>query len=139
MKILFDTNVILDVMLLREPFFKAATSLLAEVERKKIAGYICSTTVTTIHYLVSKVKGTREAKKQIAGLLQIFQVTHVDKTTLESALNSKFQDYEDSVLYESALREGLDGIVTRNRKDFLKSKFPIYDPKELLNIISSTQ
>ncbi len=138
MKILFDTNVILDVMLLREPFYRAATSLLAEVERKRIEGYIYSTTITTIYYLVSKVKGTREAKKQIGGLLQIFQVTQVDKTTLESALNSKLQDYEDSVLYESAMREGLDGIVTRNRKDFHKSKIPIFDPEELSKIIRST-
>ena len=135
MKILFDTNVILDVMLLREPFFKFSTLILAEVERKKIEGYICSTTVTTIHYLVSKVKGSREAKKQIKGLLQLFEVSQVDKFILESALQSKFQDYEDSVLHESALREGLDGIVTRNTKDFHHSKLQIFDPEELLKII----
>ena len=135
MKILFDTNVILDVMLLREPFFQFSTLLLAKVERKNIEGYICSTTVTTIHYLYSKFKSNQEAKEQIKRLLQIFKVFQVDKIALVSALESKFSDYEDSVLYESALREGLDGIVTRNSKDFRFSKIPVYDPEELLKLI----
>ena len=137
MKILFDTNVILDVMLLREPFSQSSTLLLAAVENKNLEGYICPTTITTIHYLYSKVKGNKEAKKQIKGLLQIFKVSQIDKVTLESALESKFEDYEDSVLHESALRKGLDGIVTRNAKDFRNSKLPIYDPDELLKLIIS--
>lgn len=137
MKILFDTNVILDVMLLRYPFFKAATLLLAEVENKNIEGYICSTTATTIYNLVSKVKGPSEAKQLIKGLLLIFNISKVDKTTLESALNSDFKDYEDSVLHESALRTGVQGIVTRNIKDFSNSKLTIFDPEELLKIIHS--
>ena len=122
-------------MLLRDPFFKASTLLLSEVERKNIEGYICSTTVTTIHYLVSKSLGNKQAINQIKNLLQIFKVSQVDKVTLESALSSKYNDYEDSVLHESAVREGLDGIVTRNTKDFRFSKLHVYDPEELLKII----
>ena len=137
MKILFDTNVVLDVMLLRKPFFRASTFLLAEVERKKIDGYLCPTTVNTIYYLVSKALGNKQAKNQIKNLLQIFKVSLVEKITLELSLQSKFKDYEDSVLHESALREGLDGIVTRNSKDFLFSKLNVYDPEELLKIICS--
>ena len=135
MKVLFDTNVILDVMLLRPPFYKAGTLLISEVERKNIEGYICSTTVTTIFYLVAKVKKAKETKQLIKNILQIFNVTQVDKVTLESALNSKFPDYENSVLHESALKAGLDGIVTRDRKDFRNSKITIFDPEELLKII----
>ncbi len=138
MKILFDTNVILDVMLLRAPFYRAATLLISEVERKNIEGYICSTTVTTIYYLVSKVKKKKETTQLIKNLLQIFNVSHVDKLILESALNSNFPDYEDSVLHESALRAALGGIVTRDRKDFRKSTLTIFDPEELLKIISSS-
>ena len=135
MKILFDTNVILDVMLLRNPFYKAATLLLAEVEDKNLEGYICSTTATIIFYLVSKVKGSSEATQLLKALLQIFNVSQVDKITLETAINSDFSDYEDSVLHESAIRAGVNGIVTRNRKDFINSKITIYDPEELLKII----
>jgi len=138
-KILFDTNVILDVMLLREPFYKAATHLMAEVERKNVTGYLCPTTVTTIYYLVSKVKKKKEATRLIKNLLEIFNVSQVDKSILVSALHSAFSDYEDSVLNESALRAGIDGIVTRDRKDFRNSTMTIFDPEELLKIISSSK
>ena len=120
MRVLFDTNIILDVMLLREPFLKSSVLLMAEVEKKNLEGFVCSTTVTTIHYLVEKVKGRRVALSQIENLLKIFQVSQVDKSCLESALNSKITDFEDAVLDESAYREGVDGIITRNEKDFKK-------------------
>lgn len=138
MKILFDTNVILDVMLLRDPFLRAATSLLAEVERKNIEGFVCSTTVTTIYYLVSKTKGSKEAKKQVENLLRLFNVTHVEKRELESALYSDILDYEDAVLHESALGENLNGIVTGNTKDFRNSKLTVFNPEELLKIVKSS-
>ena len=137
MKILFDTNVILDVMLLREPFLDSSAFLLAEVERKNIEGFVCSTTVTTIHYLVEKTKGRKTALSQIENLLKIFQVTQVDKSCLESALKSKITDFEDAVLNESAFRKGVDGIVTRNEKDFKQSKLTIYNPEELLKILKA--
>ena len=137
MKILFDTNVILDVMLLREPFLKSSAFLLAEVERRNIEGFVCSTTVTTIHYLVEKTKGRKTALSQIENLLKIFQVTQVDKSCLESALKSKIIDFEDAVLNESASRERVDGIVTRNEKDFKQSKLTIYNPEELLKILKA--
>ena len=138
MKILFDTNIILDVMLLRDPFLRAATSLLAEVERKNIEGFVCSTTVTTIYYLVSKTKGSKEAKKQVENLLRLFNVTHIEKRGLESALYSDILDYEDAVLHESALGENLNGIVTGNTKDFRNSKITVFNPEELLKIVKSS-
>ena len=125
-------------MLLRYPFLRAATSLLAEVERKNIEGFVCSTTVTTIYYLVSKTKGSKEAKKQVENLLRLFNVTHVEKRELESALYSDILDYEDAVLHESALGENLNGIVTRNTKDFRNSKITVFNPEELLKIVKSS-
>jgi predicted nucleic acid-binding protein len=137
LKILFDTNVILDVMLFRKPFFESSAFVLAEVERKNIEGFVCATTITTIHYLVEKSRGRAEALSQVKNLLKIFQVSQVDKSCLESALNSKIQDFEDAVLEESASRERVDGIVTRNESDFKHSKLAIYNPEELLRILTS--
>ncbi len=136
MKILFDTNVILDVMLLREPFFKKASLLIAEAEQKKIEGFVCATTVTTIYYLVEKVKDHKEASIQIENILNIFNVTEINRSVLESALHSRFLDFEYSVIHESARKNGIEGIVTRNRKDFEFSKIPVYDPDELLRLLS---
>ena len=110
---------------------------MAEVEKKNLEGFICSTTVTTIHYLIEKVKGRKAALSQIENLLKIFQVSQVDKSCLESGLHSKVTDFEDAVLDESAYRERIDGIVTRNEKDFKQSKLTIYNPEELLKIINS--
>jgi predicted nucleic acid-binding protein len=135
--VLFDTKIILDVMLLREPFLEASALLLAEVEKKNIEGFVCSTTVTTIHYLVEKAKGRKVAFSQVESILKIFQITQVDKACLESALNSKITDFEDAVLNESAYRERVDGIVTRNEKDFKQSKLTIYNPEELVEILKS--
>ena len=138
MKILFDTNVILDVLLLRKPYHYAATFLIAEVENCKIEGYLCPTTITTISYLVSRVKGANEAKRIIKNLLNIFELTQVNKSSLESALNHKISDYEDAVLHESASQIDLDGIVTRNIKDFKYASLKVYDPEELTGIIKSS-
>lgn len=135
MKILFDTNVVLDLMLLREPYFKAAALLMAEVEQKKIDGFVCATTVTTIHYLVERELSQKEARDKIHNILNIFDITEVDKSVLESALHAGFSDYEDAVLYESARRHGIEGIVTRNSKDFALSKIPVFDPDDLLKLI----
>lgn len=124
-------------MLLRRPFYESSALILSQVERKNIDGYVCSTTITTIHYLVEKAKGRKAALSQIKNILKIFQVSQVDKSCLESALTSKIEDYEDAVLDESASLERLDGIVTRNTKDFKQSKLNIYNPEELLKILKS--
>ena len=65
MKIFFDTNVILDILLDREPFVRDALYLLAKVERSEVTGCICTTTVTTIYYLVRKVLGAKEVTRHI--------------------------------------------------------------------------
>lgn len=137
MKILFDTNVILDVLLLRKPHHNAATYLLSEVEHGNIEGYLCPTTITTIGYLVAKVKGSAEAKKLIKNILNIFQLTGLNKSVFESACSHKISDFEDAVLHESASLSQMDGIVTRNGKDFKHAALKIYDPEELVGILKS--
>ncbi|GAB6161733.1 PIN domain-containing protein [Desulfothermus naphthae] len=137
MRILFDTNVILDVLLEREPFVKDALYLLAKVERSEINGFICATTVTTIYYLVNKALGQKEATRHIRTLLSIFEIAPVNRAVIEEALNLKFSDFEDAVLYVSALTVGVDCIVTRNCSDFKRPKIPVYAPDELVKVIES--
>ena len=137
MKILFDTNVILDVLLLRKPYYNVATFLLSEVEQGIIEGYICPTTLTTIGYLVTKVKGSDKAKKLIKNLLNIFTLTELNKSIFESACSHNISDFEDAVLHELANLSHIDGIVTRNIKDFKYASLNIYAPEELAGIIKS--
>jgi len=131
-KVLFDTNVVLDQLLGREPFVDAAEQLLSLVDSGRIEGVICSTTATTIHYLACKVVGTSVALDYLRKLLEIFDVACVDRDVLRVALDAGFSDYEDAVLHEAACRAGAAAIVTRDGKDFAKSKLPVFDPTELL-------
>lgn len=137
MNILFDTNIILDVLLYRKPFYNASAHLLAEAELGNIKGYLCPTTITTIAYLVSKVKGAKEAKKAIKNLLNIFELTGLNKSVFELACSHKIIDFEDAVLHESANLGHVDGIVTRNGRDFKYASLKIYDPEELIGIIKT--
>ena len=137
MKTLFDTNVILDVLLDREPFSNDASLLLSKAEQSEIIGFICATTVTTIHYIVSKALGPQAASHHIQSLLSLFVVAPVNRVVLENAAASKFADFEDAVLHEAACHAGAHYIVTRNIVDFKNSKLPVFMPKEFINAIES--
>jgi len=136
MKLLFDTNIILDVMLERKPHVEHAAFLLAQVETGIIEGYICATTVTTLEYLMKKALGGEKTKSLIKMLLQLFEVSPVNRLILEGALNTKMTDFEDSVLHESAVHTNLHGIVTRDKKGFKLAKLAIYTPQEMVDILS---
>jgi len=131
-KVLFDTNVVLDHLLGREPFVDAAEQLLSLVDSGRIDGVICSTTATTIHYLASKAVGASAAMEYLRKLLAIFDVACVDRDVLLGALDAGFSDFEDAVLHEAACEIGAAAIVTRNGMDFVRSALPVFDPVELL-------
>jgi predicted nucleic acid-binding protein len=137
MKILFDTNVILDVLLDRQPFSEDATSLMSAVELGILQGYICATTLTTIHYIASKTIGEQAARQALSQLLKLFEVAPVTRVILSNALDSSFTDFEDAVLDQSALHVGALGIVTRNFKDFQGTMLAVYSPAALLASINS--
>lgn len=139
MKVLFDTNVILDVLLARAPHAEVAAQLLSLVDRGTMEGVVCATTVTTIHCLASKAVGRRVAKKHLKALLAMFEVAPVDQGVLNQALDLGFADYEDAVLHEAARAMGVAGIVTRNRKDFVEATVPIFAPNELLSGILASE
>ena len=139
MKILFDTNIILDVLLDRKPFVLLSARLVSLVENKKIEGYLCATTITTLDYLLSKAMNRDRAKIEIKKLLSLFQIATVNSNVLEQSINSTFKDFEDAVQYYSGEYYQVDGLVTRNTKDYQKTVLPIYTPDELWKIISIYQ
>jgi predicted nucleic acid-binding protein len=131
-RVLFDTNVVLDHLLEREPFAEAAERLLSLADTGALDGLLCATTVTTIHYLASKTVGAPEAATYVRELLAIFDVAPVDRDVLSAASDAGFSDYEDAVLYEAARAAGASAIVTRNGRDFTRSALPVFAPGELL-------
>ena len=137
MRILFDTNVVLDVLLNRKPHAESAANLFVSVERKRIEGLLGATTVTTLHYLAAKAIGARRAKGHLETLLSFFDVAPVDKEVLAAALSLDFRDYEDAVLYEGGRRAGAAGIVTRDPEGFRKAQIAVYQPHELAKAIAA--
>lgn len=137
MKILFDTNVILDVLLDRKPFVDIAAKLLSSVEKKEIDGFLGATTITTIFYLASKITGKNKAKTAVVKLLSLFEIAPITQIVLKEAINLQFVDFEDAVLHEAAKQVEVHGIVTRNPKDFKKASISIYTPEEFYKMLIS--
>lgn len=138
MKTLFDTNVILDVLLNRKPHADIAANLLSKVERGEIQGLLCATTITTLYYLLQKTHTPNKANLHIQHLLQLFDIAPVNRAVVASALEIDFSDYEDAVLHQAALYFDADNIVTRNIKDFKRATLPCYEPAELLTVLNTT-
>lgn len=137
MKVLFDTNVVLDVLLAREPHAASAAQLFALVERGEMQGCVCATTVTTIHYLAARAVGPKAAHKHVRQLLSLLDVASVTGEVVTSALDLGFPDFEDAVVHEAARAFSAAAIVTRNAKDFTKASLPILSPVELLAAVAA--
>jgi len=137
LKILLDTNIVLDLLMDRMPFSDSAVELFSKVEDGTIIGYLCGTTITTVYYLASKTLGAARAQEEIRKLLSLFEVAPVNRLVLESALVVDFNDFEDAVIHEAACHVGADAIVTRNLKDFKKSRIPVYTSEELARILTA--
>jgi len=132
LRLIVDTNVVLDVLLDRRPFVEPAARLFALIERSKIEASVCATTLTTVHYLLTQSLSREEGRRALQGLLELFEIAPVNRPVLEGALQSKIEDFEDAVLEQAGRLVGADAIVTRNTKDFRKSSIKALDPVELL-------
>ena len=135
MRVLFDTNVIVDLLLNRRPFAEAAAGLAARVERGSLAGVLCATTITTVHYLVAKAAGSGAARTELRKLLDLFEVAPVTRAVVESAFDQRIEDFEDAVIHEAAREASVEAIVTRDLRDFAGAELPVYGPAELLSVL----
>jgi predicted nucleic acid-binding protein len=134
-RVLFDTNVILDVLLARAPHVGSATALLDRVAAKTLDGLLGATTLTTIHYLATKAVGVGPAERHLRTLLGLFDVAPVTRAVLTDALDAGLPDYEDAVLHEAARHAGAEAIVTRDAQGFARARLKVYAPEELLRFI----
>ena len=139
MRVLFDTNVVLDVLLARPPHAAPATELFDFVARKELDGLLGATTVTTIFYLAAKAIGPQRARRHLSTLLDLFDIASVTRAALSDALGTSFKDYEDAVLHEAARHAGATAIVTRDPAGFTAASLRIYSPAELLRLIHAAR
>jgi predicted nucleic acid-binding protein len=117
-RILFDTNVVLDVLLDRQPYAEASAAAWAAVETGISKGMLAAHAVTAIHYLVRKEMGNVKARRIISAILRVFGVAAVDGAVVQEALQLPFSDFEDAVTAAAARLAGCECIVTRDPKGF---------------------
>ena len=103
MRVLFDTNVVLDVLLNRQPHAGAAVEFFEQVAQRGLQGLLGATTITTIHYLADKAVGCKQARRHLETLPGRFEVAAVDRSVLTGAVKLRFGDSEDAVLHEAAV------------------------------------
>ena len=134
MKLLIDTNVILDAMMLREPWAGAAQDIILAIAEEKAEGYITASSVTDLYYLLHKhLKDKAQTKQALAGLLAVLTVLDVNGSDCEKAFDVSMPDYEDALLACCGKRRKVDRIITRNMKDYEGSPVQAVTPDEFVS------
>ncbi len=132
-RIFIDTNIVIDLLSRREPHYKEAADLFSLADKKKFRLSISALTVANTHYLLSRQMDSAKAKTILRNLNLIVHVVSLDDKIIDLALNdASFTDFEDSIQYLTALETGQDVIITRNLKDFKKSKLPVMTAQQFL-------
>lgn len=131
MKILVDTNVILDVLCNRKEFVEASLRVLQWCETQHITGYISALSIPNIVYIMRKGLDPEHIKEILHTLTLVFSVVELRKGDLLKAAELSFGDYEDAIQSVCAARVRADYIVTRNGKDFANSPIPAISPADL--------
>ena len=130
--IFLDTNVVLDITLKRKGFAEEAAIIFDLGERKKLKLSLSSLSMNNIDYIFSKIESKKKSRQIVLKLLSLVDVLKVDRSTIEKAALSDFKDFEDAIQNYCAEDAGINHIVTRNLKDFKKSKLSVQTPKEFL-------
>ncbi|WP_028510834.1 PIN domain-containing protein [Ruminococcus sp. NK3A76] len=133
MKILIDTNVILDVLFNREDFFQSSSAIWDICEAKNTEGYISALSIPNIIYIMRKELDPQKTCQLIERITMIFKIVELKESDLKAAAAMYTDDYEDAVQMCQAKRIGADHIVTRNVRDYKNSPVPALTPTEYLN------
>jgi predicted nucleic acid-binding protein len=137
-KVLLDTNVILDFALERHPFYSNSVQVLSLIYQQQIEGYISASTFSDLYYIIRKEKGRVSALSLLNRLVTFCQVATVDQAIILMALNVNFKDFEDAIQYSTAVINHLDAIITRNPGDFPVTTPRILTPEQLINELSNS-
>lgn len=137
MRVLIDTNVVLDFLQEREPFVENAAKLFEYIDAGEIEGFIAATTITNIYYIVRRAAGRVVAQDAITQVLSDLNICTVDLEILEQALALGFEDFEEAVQYACAVAHNVDTIVTRDTSGFANGRIPVVLPDEIDTISRS--
>ena len=133
MKLLIDTNIVLDVLLKREPYYNDAVEVMNLARHKNIQEYVSASAMTDIYYIAYRqIKDKKLVEELLGKLLKIVSVAAVSEEEILKALELKWSDFEDAGQYSVALLSEMEGIITRNPKDYQEENINIWLPEKIL-------
>jgi len=127
-----DTDIILDILTSREPFYQPAARLFTLVERGEIKACVSSLTFANLFYILRKELSSPKAIEVLKKLRQLVTVLAVDDKIIGLALNTGFNDFEDAIQYQTALSKEIAWLITRNIKDYRKPVLTVCTAEEFL-------
>ena len=130
MKVLIDTNVVLDVLLNRKPFVEDAIKAFKQAEKGQIEAYITASSVTDLVYILRKAYSLKEIKTYLKVMFQFIKIVGINPSMITAALDKDAPDFEDAVMMECARQSGMEIIITRNKPDFKNSDVPCISLEE---------
>lgn len=130
--IFLDTNVMLDLLGERIPFYDASAKIASLADNKQIKLIVSALSYATVSYFLTKFENAEKAKEKLRKFKIISEISDLDDLTIEKGLNSNFTDFEDSLQYFSAIKSGCNILITRNVKEFKESQIPVMTPDEYL-------
>ena len=132
-RLLIDTNIVIDLLSKRDKFYDEAADLFSRADRKELELTISSLTFANTNYILSKLKSAKEARGILRKFKVLVELLSLDDKITELALSDdNFPDFEDGLQYYSAIENQIDIIITRNKKDFKNSKIPVLTAKEFI-------
>lgn len=134
-RFLVDTNVVLDVLLDRQPHAERSADIWKAVETRASEGLLAAHAITTIHYLIQKELGGAKARRLVSEILRVFRVAAVDGPVIEAALRLPLPDFEDAVTAAAAQLSDCDYVVTRDPKGFRGSPVRALAPEAALPLL----
>lgn len=133
MKVFFDTNVLIDVLAKREPFYADSAAVWTLAERGAITGLVSAISFTNIYYIVRRLSHLKKAQRALVLLRDTFTPVACDAGVIRQAIDARFKDFEDAVQYVSAVEAGAECLVSRNPDHFASSEeCPVLTPSEFL-------
>jgi predicted nucleic acid-binding protein len=138
MKVLLDTNIIIDFALERQPFYNESEQIFFFAQQRQIEGYVSASTFGDLYYIVRKNKGRDWTLNFLNRLASVCQVATVDQAVISMALTANFRDFEDAIQYSTARVNQLDVIVTRDAADFPVSSPQIFTPTQLIQELTNS-
>ena len=131
-KLFVDTNVMLDLLGERIPFYDSAAKLATLADNREVSIVVSALAYATVNYFLTKFENKEISKEKLRKFKVISTICSLDESILEKGLNSNFTDFEDSLQYFSALESGCNLLITRNGKDFKESYIPVMTAEEYL-------